>query len=526
MKSTAIGSIIGWSEASNFCQVKTLVLACCSCLLCVVLQCTRCGDLIKRAQNRAPSQTDCFQKAGRGSACINEHCHWHNHQQRCGGDYEKVAEPEGYKDRRPKSRSRYNDKTVEQKKDNLRKNKDALGNVKGDKSKNTEGYTSGQMQKGVSLEMYYTINNREREKLVTATTFGEICVNDSNENEMIEKKSKKRRRNRKGDETEEDGQQSDGANNFERVIVQKDDCTVIIGWKNWYAYESEEDEENTKALDSKRRRRQMPERARCQIQNCCSRVCVVQDPVASNRLELNSGEIKALSNDTPRQPWLKNGNSGFMPLDFSLKSHSVNCSSTMLTHTEKAENLSFSYAAAEKDSPREPGILAFACSTPGPPGTLAIACSSPGEPGTLTIACENTSTLVSSCQETAASASAKQTSVIDFGNVASEDFANIKECETSTLNQDGPKLLVTECRTEEALLVDELEGEVGEGFGGKITRKGRSKRLRKIGGLLGERGPSAACPICQTILSGDIKDANFNHKFNEHIDACMGTLGT
>lgn len=345
--------------------------------------------------------------------------------------------------------------------------------MSGDKIKNKEDNTSGRAHKGASLEMYFSTKSTYM-TAIKIEDIGEICGDNSSEEEIVGKRAKKRRREYKGDETEEDdfhitvdGQQSDGANNFERVTVQKDKCTVIIGWKGWYAFESEEDEKNMKALDNKRSQRRMFERACCQVQNTSA----ISGPVSGSREVVESGEIEALPDKTPRRPLLEDGELGSsMPLDPSIESYSVTCNSTMLGHTERAQNPS-SFYAVEKESP--------------------------GEPSSSTIACEDSSVVVPSCQETLASVSVKQTSLIHSGDCTIERFANIKESKTANLDKDGHKMLVMEARSGKALQVDDMGVEIGEGVGGKIKRKGRSKRLRKDETILIERGK---CPTPHLVL--------------------------
>ncbi|CAN6465620.1 unnamed protein product [Victoria cruziana] len=39
--------------------------------------CNTCGDLVKRAMNRAPSPNDCIQRVKEGQVCYHPSCHWH-----------------------------------------------------------------------------------------------------------------------------------------------------------------------------------------------------------------------------------------------------------------------------------------------------------------------------------------------------------------------------------------------------------------------------------------------------------------
>lgn len=59
-------------------------------------QCPKCGNIVKRAMNRKPQEADCRGRQGKGPDCKDTKCAYHMHQRFCGGDYTKVAEPEGF----------------------------------------------------------------------------------------------------------------------------------------------------------------------------------------------------------------------------------------------------------------------------------------------------------------------------------------------------------------------------------------------------------------------------------------------
>ncbi|DBA74758.1 TPA: hypothetical protein ACH3X2_009283 [Trebouxia sp. C0005] len=59
-------------------------------------QCPKCGNVVKRAMNRPPQEADCRGRQGKGPDCKDTKCAYHMHQRFCGGDYTKIAEPEGY----------------------------------------------------------------------------------------------------------------------------------------------------------------------------------------------------------------------------------------------------------------------------------------------------------------------------------------------------------------------------------------------------------------------------------------------
>lgn len=59
-------------------------------------QCPKCGNVVKRAMNRPPQEADCRGRQGKGPDCKDTKCAFHMHQRFCGGDYIKIAEPEGF----------------------------------------------------------------------------------------------------------------------------------------------------------------------------------------------------------------------------------------------------------------------------------------------------------------------------------------------------------------------------------------------------------------------------------------------
>jgi len=56
----------------------------------VLLQCPKCGNVVKRAMNRPPQEADCRGRQGKGPDCKDTKCAYHMHQRFCGGDYTKV----------------------------------------------------------------------------------------------------------------------------------------------------------------------------------------------------------------------------------------------------------------------------------------------------------------------------------------------------------------------------------------------------------------------------------------------------
>eukprot|EP00850_Spirogloea_muscicola_P009956 SM000057S18386 [mRNA] locus=s57:384778:389245:+ [translate_table: standard] len=65
--------------------------------------CDTCGEVVKRAMNRAPSASDCRWRPSDGTECLDKLCVWHMHVRTCGGNFLKTAEPEGYVDRRKRA---------------------------------------------------------------------------------------------------------------------------------------------------------------------------------------------------------------------------------------------------------------------------------------------------------------------------------------------------------------------------------------------------------------------------------------
>ena len=67
-------------------------------------KCVKCGDVIKRAMNRKPQEADCLTR--QGAACKDIKCRYHMHIKFCGGEYEKIREPDGYVDKSQKKMSK------------------------------------------------------------------------------------------------------------------------------------------------------------------------------------------------------------------------------------------------------------------------------------------------------------------------------------------------------------------------------------------------------------------------------------
>ncbi|KAK9814159.1 hypothetical protein WJX72_001340 [[Myrmecia] bisecta] len=77
-------------------------------------QCDRCGNVVKRATNRAPQEADCYSnRYGKrdGAACTDPKCSYHMHVKHCGGAYVKIVEPEGYGKKKGKGTARFADGT-------------------------------------------------------------------------------------------------------------------------------------------------------------------------------------------------------------------------------------------------------------------------------------------------------------------------------------------------------------------------------------------------------------------------------
>ncbi|KAK9800227.1 hypothetical protein WJX73_001175 [Symbiochloris irregularis] len=68
-------------------------------------KCKQCGNLVKRASNRPPQVADCRGRNGRGPDCMDVKCAYHMHIKHCGGEYEKIAEPAGFKDKNKRKKA-------------------------------------------------------------------------------------------------------------------------------------------------------------------------------------------------------------------------------------------------------------------------------------------------------------------------------------------------------------------------------------------------------------------------------------
>ncbi|KIZ00822.1 putative Zinc finger RAD18 domain-containing [Monoraphidium neglectum] len=69
--------------------------------------CQRCGNTIKRAMNRPPQPADCVTTRGKGEVpCGDTRCSHCMHARHCGGQYDKVMEPEGYSSKGGKGRAK------------------------------------------------------------------------------------------------------------------------------------------------------------------------------------------------------------------------------------------------------------------------------------------------------------------------------------------------------------------------------------------------------------------------------------
>ncbi|XP_024518540.1 sprT-like domain-containing protein Spartan [Selaginella moellendorffii] len=105
--------------------------------------CQSCGNLVKRAMNRAPSPADCTFKAGSTGTCSHPRCLWHTHETTCGGSYLKTAEPPGYKDKRKKRKEEGSSI--------------GSGENKAGKSHKTAGRVSGMPSKNLSIKDFLSV---------------------------------------------------------------------------------------------------------------------------------------------------------------------------------------------------------------------------------------------------------------------------------------------------------------------------------------------------------------------------------
>ncbi|KAI5064714.1 hypothetical protein GOP47_0019409 [Adiantum capillus-veneris] len=447
-------------------------------------KCIRCGNLVKRASNRAPSQADCYQKIGGGNVCNNERCHWHWHQQLCGGEYEKIAEPEGYRDRRFRARKsgvKVKESKMSSKADvdkqTPQKQKVAVDNLGTKKTKGREDDESCQLPKNASLEMYFAYKSKlnDREQPMTATEIEDHCqLHEHISSEEDIGVSKKRGRKYKGDDSDGDffcpavygkpalalSKRQEAANSLERITVQSNECTVIIGWKGWYAFEGEEDETDTKALKNKRSQRRMFERASSQVVNISDPVIRADSPGAPDLIQdpdkemVGSGEGKAVGKNAlspvalyvsdsavtnvvgvtdaiPRQVLPVDDYSSSIEVDLCAASHAENVDSVMLGHNKHLAK------------------------------------------GDLNIKEVSKSTLGPEDSYNGVSVSAEQTTLIDHVDCATMIPCNMQGSLPISLNENDKGMM----NSQEILEAEEITMvEVSEI---KVVRKGRSKRRRE-----------------------------------------------
>ncbi|MCO5609918.1 hypothetical protein L7F22_064153 [Adiantum nelumboides] len=470
-------------------------------------KCLRCGNLVKRAINRAPSQADCYSKIGGANMCNNEHCHWHRHQQLCGGEYQKIVEPDGFMNRRLRARksdihSKESRSSSEAHvtKEPSRKQKNAVDNLGTKKTKSREDSESCHLPKKVSLDKYFTpknkLNDTEKPNLATEIEdHDELHGHISSEEETMV--WKKRGRKHEVDCCDRDfcakiderpalalSKRQEATNSFQRVTMPTNECTVIIGWKGWYACEGEEDETDTTALKNKRSQRRMSERVSSQMVNNNDVICAdcpgdrIQDPVALSKETVGSEEAVG-KNAIPLEV-IPVDDSSSSPTDLGAASHTESVDLVMLGH--KSSFVKRDWHVGEVSS-----------------GSLVPEELSAG-----------------------VSVYADHMTLIDHGDCAAAVSCNMQGGLPVTLNKNDQG--ATEENAHKSLEAEHVfpMAEVSEI---KTTRKARSKRRREEPGrsnvTLQKGEPLPVCPICGKALAGNIEDASFNTKLNQHIDASI-----
>lgn len=545
-------------------------------------KCSCCGDIIKRAMNRPPSRSDCIQKSAISGMCENQHCHWHSHQRLCGAEYEKIAEPAGYVDRRKKSSrpGKLDAEVSELSADNASKvtggkKKPTVIELDSDKYKDKGEGTHVRVSKNSSLENFFSVKKEldKQEEPSTATAEIEACEGKCSDNSSQEEGGEERAKRRKGDQiTKTEGEGSSRVANGKSTILGKrqtrtrcewpNDCTVIIGWKGWCAIEGLEDEEGVEALVNKRRQRRMLERA-WELQHGCkaesdvkpSEVLVqeasstVEDRNATDIKRVESGGMPACVTS------LVSHAEELMPVN--MVSQQVNNHQLDMLEWFPKHSQDLSAKEAKGAQPNNEHLFFSPLSIP----VDSFATKSDADlskhkeedsklfnlhlsrQGTIVMESGN---LISSPQESnnpealacASTSSAFQES--DAARVACNPFIESSNMETEDKNEEKTTADMPESESRKGdietvfgkgLPVDDQTriGEVSAGMADSTITKtdGICERGGKRLGETREQldGSDAEfpviCPICSVVFRGNIEVADFNTQFNEHIDACM-----
>lgn len=587
-------------------------------------ECQICGDLIKRAMNRQPSASDCMRKVAGSELCDDVRCHWHQHQRTCGGEYIKIAEPPGYQDKGRHAKSTG-------KRDHEGKKKDGTITRKLNKSNSVTdvmkkgNVTSASSHQTPLIESFYPKFKKEK----VNPSLDECPVLDKKDSEedseeilvfkrrkrMPEVKSKACSSSTPAPELEKAVDKGLGLKHQQSESVvssgtRENDFNVIIKWKDWYAFEEEDDESGVEALINKRQERRRKEKMlkHAKIQSgdgvdvpLETTGCEDNDENADNRifeagrnntLSLSDSvvckttpvdEIHPLINlmqtDLPRLD--TSSNTGVVNSSSGLKCVSANlncsglctsgCNKTPLSSDGKRIEVFLEREGSyPKDITKKMGFQP-PINKPIPTTGLEVTASH----DLLTTAKASdflsrgicvkeqakTPTVVYKKEMLNEAVDLDRVSddLIQLDDTPGDDVSsrvqslehekNISIRNSLSKNSKTPKgdstksyksFEVSDSLTEEDCLkrldaadfaskVHERNNEVRErrigtfcyldGKSKREQKEGRPKQITKSR----DEGISAACPVCGDVLEGDIHEADFNQRFNMHLDHCFGS---
>jgi len=585
-------------------------------------KCQICGDLIKRAMNRQPSASDCMRRVARNELCDDVRCYWHQHRRTCGGEYIKIAEPPGYQDKGRHAKST-GKRDHEGKKDGTIMRKLNKSNSVADVMKKGN-VTSALSHQSPLIESFYPKFKKEK----VNSSLDECPVPDQKDSEDdSEEVLIFKRRKRMPEEKSKACSSSTPAPEVEQIVHKglglkrqqsdnvvgsgtcENDFNVIIKWKDWYAFEEEDDEAGVEPLVNKRqeRRRQEKMLKHAKIQTGDSADvpmettrCEDYDENAHNHifeagrntLSLSDSavykttpvdeihpQISLMQTDLPRLD--NSSNTGMVKSSSSLKcvSANLNCSGFC---TSGCNKLSLSSndgmrieACLEREGsyPKDVEKLGFQppISKPIPTSVLEVTASH----DLVTMA--KSSDFLSRCfcvkeqGKTSTVVYKKEMlhealdldrvidDLIQLDDTPGDDVSsrvqsienekNISIRNSFSKNMKTPKggssasdnsLEISDSLSKEDCLeklnsadftkkVHERTNEVGEKrigtfhyLNGKSKREQTESRPKQIPKSRDD-GLSAVCPVCGDVLEGDIHEADFNRRFNIHLDNCFGS---
>ncbi|KAH7302712.1 hypothetical protein KP509_23G084000 [Ceratopteris richardii] len=514
-------------------------------------KCLSCGDMVKRATNRAPSQKDCWQRMAQGNACTNEHCRWHRHQQLCGGEYEKVAEPEGYRDRRLRSR-----KSAVQLKDTsesqLHKSTSmqqsiSVGNIEHEKLSRVNKLPGG-LGKNALIDQFFPSTNKcqSREVALTGTEDrgrhspqGHI----SSEENSTQKQANKRARRNKSNSFDEDDTcvTIDGGPKItDNSVLLERECTVIIGWKGWHAFEGEEDNvEVTEALKNKRSQRRMFERTSYGVADDKKAL------ISLDSLDVPDMALRTISQvvdvndaticlDSPETSGANDPVFADETLDKEkCRTYSIPDSDSLHKDIVRANGSNLSAPVLPINGLSSPISIGICPTDQGGEKSLHFGAShQPILKIEDSLATENISRGEVLCATEPINPKAQESFSNQQGTVMGPSFpASMFFSNTSSdsLNRNEQKTLEIKAdkqfKSEDVASTDSTAGssKVNISCKGRLQRQREDKEIASI--AFPKQEPSVVCPVCQTMLFGNIEDAGFNITFNQHIDSCMSKHG-